>query len=144
MTKVIYKKEGVSIVQYNCGIAGVCYELRMESDGKEWERLESIRRFTTEEMKDLVADLVELRIGREKSKDKVGLIRRRKSYKWFEAFAKQLKTEFELTSNQVEMLLDTWYHSMNEANAYGSQRNADLAYESLQQVKQDLKEGELK
>jgi len=145
LKKVVYDKNGIRIDRYDCGTAGVCYQLNMESDASMLGVINKTiiqRSFTTEEMKELVADLVELRIGREKSDDKVKLIRRRKSYKMFASYAEKLKTEVGLTSEQIEKLLDIYYANMNEAYAYGSERNANLAYESLQQLKEDLRRGE--
>ena len=142
MDEVIYEKNGIRIEKYNCGTAGVCYRLKLETElGIHVPMGTAIRSYTTEEMKELVADLVELRIGREKSNDKVKLIRRRKSYKEFMSLAEQFKAEG-FSSKQIEIVLETSYIGMDNAHAYGSERNANLAYESLQQVKEDLKRGE--
>ena len=148
MAKVIYEKHGIRIEEFDCGKEGTCYELNLVGEDKlGYFDGEKRKRFRKEEMQGLVADLVELRIGKEKSgksENKVKLIRRRESYKRFIAFAEELRTTIELTSKQVEILLDIYYNTMNDAHAYGSIRNADLAYESLQQVKEDLRKGDLK
>ena len=152
MNEIIYEKDGIRIEEYTCyskenfEVGNKCYQIEMEIDVNDRNRAVPRRRFTGEELRELVADLVELKIGREKSeksKDKVKLIRRRDSYKRFACYAEELKTIIEVTNKQVEMLLDVYYHSMDEVHAYGSRRTADLAYESLQQVKEDLKEGVL-
>lgn len=144
MAKVIYDKNGIRIEEFDCGKEGTCYELNLIGEDKlGYFDGEKRKMFREEEMKELVADLVGLRIGREKSEDKVKLIRRRESYKSFIALAERLK-EIELTSNQIEELLDIYYENTDSAHTYGSQRNADFAYESLQQVKEDLREGDLK
>lgn len=142
MEKKIYEKYGISIEKYNCGIAGVCYSLEME-DRKISPRIETAeRRYTTEEMKELVGDLVALRIGRKKDEGKVKLIRRRKSYKAFMELATGWKIMIELSSDAVGVLLDSNYQMLDKMQAFGSQRNANLAYESLQQVKEDLRRKE--
>ena len=75
MTEVIYEKKGIKIERYECGAAGICYELELESEPETASiSVSTVRRFTTEGLKDLIADLVELRIGREKSEEKVRLI----------------------------------------------------------------------
>ena len=147
MNETIYEKNGIRIEKYICYEEDIqleerCYQLELASEPLIAEG-SAQRTYTTEEMKELVADLVELRIGKEKSSDKIKLIRRRESYKCFVTMAKRLK-EIELTSKQIEELLDIYYESMDSAHAYGSERSADFAYESLQQVKEDLKGGALK
>ena len=144
MSKVIYEKDGVRI-EHDRGTAAVCYRLKLETEPRIYVPMgTAIRTYTTKEMQELVADLVELRIGREKSEDKVKLIRRRESYKMFASYAEMLKHEIDLTNKQIEQVLDVYYNNMDIAHAYGSQRNADFAYESLQQVKEDLKGGVMK
>lgn len=114
-----------------------CYRLLAKTISNDmWEAIEE---FTVEEMKELVADLVELRIGRKKSGEKVKLIRRRKSYIRFMDLAKALQTKLEVSNEKICDVLDIHVLVMDEVQAFGSQRNASLAYESLQQVKEDLR-----
>lgn len=143
MRKKIYEKNGICIEEFSCGKVGTCYELNLVGEDRlDYVNGDTQRRFTEKEMKELVADLVELRIGREKSDNKVKLIRRRKSYKAFMELATGWKTMIELSSDAVGSLLDSNYQMLDKMQAFGSRRNASLAYESLQQVKEDLRRKE--
>lgn len=72
MNEVIYNKKGVSIEKFDCGTAGICYQIELINEDRLGFTIGiAQKRFRGEEMKELVADLVELRIGKEKSDNKV-------------------------------------------------------------------------
>ena len=59
MEKIIYDRNGVKLERYDCGTAGICYRLYIESDAST-PKVVTNRSFTTEEIRKLVADLVDL------------------------------------------------------------------------------------